>query len=146
MSEWLAHLSSATAPAWWGAILSTLLALIKVWELWRDRFRVEINGSFSTSQDSGHEICIRNLSPKPIVMTHWEIFYGSGIRPFRKEHIFTSKEYDANDVTIVPYSTHRLYFRDENYFSIAAKVLKGRPVFIRIYIAGRQNTCRGIYH
>ena len=146
MSEWLAHLSSATAPAWWGAILSTLLALIKVWELWRDRFRVEIDGCFSTSQEIGHEICVRNLSPKPIIMTHWEIFYGSGIWLFRKEHSFQTKDYDTNDTTIAPYSTHLLSFRDENYFSIAAKVLKGRPIYIRIYIAGRQNIHCKIYH
>jgi hypothetical protein len=44
---WLPSITNATFSAWWGAGLSTVLGVAKVWESWRDRFRVEIEGSFA---------------------------------------------------------------------------------------------------
>jgi hypothetical protein len=38
---------ASTLIAWWGAGLSTLLALVKFYELWRDRSRVEVSYNFT---------------------------------------------------------------------------------------------------
>jgi hypothetical protein len=45
-------------PAWWGAGLSTVLAVIKVAELIRDRVRVEVGGDFASLEEIGNDIHI----------------------------------------------------------------------------------------
>ena len=52
--------------ALWGAGLSTALALVKMWELWSSRSRVEVSYAFSGGPD-GNDIIIRNLSDKPMI-------------------------------------------------------------------------------
>lgn len=145
MPDWMTNLPDATAPAWWGAVLSTVLAAVKGWEIWRDRFRVEVGGSFTSAPDIGNEVRIRNLSPKPLILVHWEVFYGSGVWPFRKETSICERDYDAGDSTIAPVSTHTLAFVDESYFSTSYDRLKGRSVYIRLHIAGRGTIRRKLY-
>lgn len=145
MLEWLKHLPEAAAPAWWGAVLSTILAAIKGWELWRDRFRVEIGASFTSAPDIGNEVRIRNLSPKPLILVHWEVFHGSGFWLSRKETSICGRDYDAGDATIAPASTHTLTFADELYFSTNPDRLKGRSVYIRLHVAGRGTLRRKLY-
>ena len=61
--------------ALWGAGLSTTLALIKIWELWSSRRRIEISYGFDGRPDVGNEIIIRNLSDKPMIVTYWELLF-----------------------------------------------------------------------
>lgn len=145
MLEWVNSLPSAAAPAWWGAVLSTILAAIKGFELWRDRFRIEVGATFTSAPDIGNEIRIRNISPKPLILVHWEVFYTKGIWPFRKETPIEEREYDVGDSTIAPYSTHSLNFVDQTYFSTSHNILKGRRIFIRLHIAGRGSLSRKVY-
>lgn len=145
MSEWITNLTNATTPAWWGAVLSTILAIIKVWELWRDRFKIEIGSNFTTNAYIGNEIRIRNLTPKPLILTHWEIFHRSGIPLFRKEKSICCREFDTADSTIVPASTHKLTFSGEFYFSTALQNLKCSGIYIRVNVAGHRQLCRKIY-
>jgi hypothetical protein len=55
--------------AWWGAGLSTLLAFVKIWELWRDRLRIEVDYRFATDPNVGNSILIRNLSSRPLILS-----------------------------------------------------------------------------
>jgi len=145
MLEWFQSLPEANAPAWWGAVLSTILAAVKGWEIWRDRFRVEIGGSFTSLSDIGNEVRIRNLSPKPLILVHWEVFYGSGFWPFRKESSICDRDYDASDSAIAPASAYTLTFADGSYFSTNPDRLKGRCVYIRLHVAGRGVVRRKLY-
>lgn len=70
--------------AYWGAGLSTLLALVKLWELWRDRFRIDVSYNFSGEPSNGNKIILRNLSNKPIILEYWEVLYCSGRWPRKK--------------------------------------------------------------
>jgi len=119
-------------------MLSTILAVIKGQELWRERFRIEIGSCFTGDPDVGNKVFIRNLSLKPLILTSWEILYGSGIWPFQKETTICDSNYDAGDSTITPDSTHTLAFRGESHFEFNSKKLKGRSVYIRLHIAGRK--------
>lgn len=145
MLEWLKHLPEAAAPAWWGAALSTILAVIKGWELWRDRFRVEIGRNFTSAPEIGNTVHIRNLSPKPLILHHWDVSYGSGFWPFRKETFICDRDYDAGDTTIAPVSTYTLNFTDESYFSTTPDRLKGRAVYLRLHVAGKGTIRRKLY-
>ncbi|MEQ1863548.1 MAG: hypothetical protein ABL996_02730 [Micropepsaceae bacterium] len=143
MPEWIANLP--VVAAWWGAVLSTIMAAIKVWELWRYRFRVEVGGSFTSAADIGNKINILNLSPDPLILTHWEVFYGSGMWPFRRETSICDREYDANNATIASNSTYPLTFANELYFSTTPDELKGRAIYICLHIAGRRSIRRKVY-
>ena len=75
--------------ALWGAGLSSVLALIKMWELWSRRSRIEVSYGFS-SGPGGNDIIIRNLSDKPMILTYWELLFceRKGLKwvPYRNEN------------------------------------------------------------
>lgn len=131
--------------AWWGACLSTLLAAVKVWELWRDRFRVDLGHNFTSDPETGNEIFVRNLSAKPIIIEYWEIHYVSGVWPFRKFVEFESPGPDASDIQIAPHSSKAFSFNGASHFSWSDKGLQGRKIYMRLYIAGRRPLDKKVY-
>lgn len=106
--------------AWWGAALSTLLALVKLWELWNARFRIEVGYNFTSEPDIGNEVFIRNLSSKPIILSYWELLYGSGFLPFRKLEEFESPGPDASDIRIEAHSSEIFTFAEASHFARAS--------------------------
>lgn len=141
----LAAESGPVLIAWWGAGLSTLLAIVKLFELWRDRFRVEVSYNFTGSESIGNEVFIRNLSSRPLILTHWELLYCSGHWPRRSFEPLDSADFDSGDRRLEPYETHTLHFADQNYFSWGHNALNGRRIFIRLHVAGRRPMLRLIY-
>lgn len=131
--------------AWWGAGLSTLLAVIKLWELWQARFRLEVGYGFASDENIGNTIHIRNLSNRPMILAYWEVLYCSGRWPRRKFQEITCADHDSGDRRIEPHSTLALNFSEENHFSWSHKTLRGRRIFIRLYIAGRQPILKLVY-
>ncbi|MCH2338497.1 hypothetical protein ACGFZ7_04560 [Pseudomonas sp. NPDC047963] len=60
--------------AWWGSGLFTLLALIKLFELWNGRFGIETDYSFTGSDEVGSDIFIRDLTGRRVILSYWELF------------------------------------------------------------------------
>ncbi|GAB3131243.1 hypothetical protein GCM10027256_37280 [Novispirillum itersonii subsp. nipponicum] len=147
MPELMIRLPDAITIALYGAALSTVLAVVKVWEIWRDRFRLDIGCTFVGNPEVGHEIRIRNLSTKPFILKYWDVFYGSSVCPFQKEELVSDRDFGNidPDTTIAPASTHTLIFADESYFSVNHNSLRGRSVYIRLHIAGRKPIRRKLY-
>lgn len=135
----------AELVAWWGAVLSTLLALIKLFELWRDRFRLEISYKFAGYAPVGNEITIRNLSTRPVIVGHWELLYGKWYWPIWGFESFDAADHDAGDLRIEAHDTYSLMFVDERWFDWGADALNGRTIYIRLYIAGRTPIVRKVY-
>ena len=131
--------------AWWGAVLSTLLVLVKFLEILRDRFRIETGYNFTGDPETGNEIIIRNLTNRPFILAHWELLYGSGHWPFRRFTEMRSAEHDEGDHRIEPQSTFTLRFLEENFFDWGVHSLKGRTIFIRLRVAGRGSLLRQVY-
>jgi hypothetical protein len=129
----------------WGAILSTLLGAIKLWEIWRDRHRIDVAYSFATDESVGNTISIRNLSGRPLILSYWELLHGTGSWPLKKFEGMQCPDHDIVDCKIDAYSTHLLRFCDENHFAWSSKVLKGREIYIRLHFAGRKPTLRLVY-
>ncbi|MGF6637280.1 hypothetical protein OKW39_004496 [Paraburkholderia sp. MM6662-R1] len=129
----------------WGAVLSTLLAGIKLWEIWRDRHRIEIGYNFTTDESIGNSISIRNLSGRAFILSYWELLYGTGCWPVRKFTELRSPDFDVRDTRIEPYSTYTLCFCDQDYFGSSPKSLKGRKIYIRMHVAGRRPMVRLVY-
>jgi hypothetical protein len=135
----------STALAWWGAVLSTSLAGIKVWEVWRDRFQIEVDYSFTTDAERGNRISIHNLSGRPLILTYWELLYGHNRRAHRKFEHVESGAYDSLACTIAPHTTHDLHFDEERHFAWNSKVLNGRNIYVRLHFAGRKPIVRLVY-
>ena len=134
-----------TFLAWWGAGLSTLLAVVKLWELWSDRFRVDVGYNFTGSLDVGNEIFIRNLTGAPIILSYWELLWLSGRWPCRTESTLTSPQEDARDIRIDAHSSLTLTFKNEEHFDWGVKALEGRRIYVRLWIAGRRPVLRKVY-
>lgn len=131
--------------AWWGASLSTLLAFVKLWELWRDRFRLEIGYHFVGNEEIGNSILIRNLAARPIILSFWEVLYSAGHWPRRTFEGVAYTDHDSGDLRIEPHSTLELHFAEQNYFSWGHNALKGRKIYIRLHIAGRKPVLKQVY-
>jgi hypothetical protein len=134
-----------TFIAAWGAGLSTVLASIKIWEIRRDRFRLDVSYSFTSSERIGNEVLIRNLSVRPIILSYWELLYCSGRWPRRKFQSIAHPDHDEGDSRLEPHTTLTLHFADEDYFTSDLESLNGRRIYIRIHIAGRKPVLRLIY-
>jgi len=131
--------------AWWGAGLSTLLALVKLWEIWRDRFRLDIGSNLTSDPEIGNEIFIRNLSGYPLILSYWELLHGSGVWPFLKLSEFESPGPDASDLRIEAHSSKSFTFSEAYHFGWSEKSLKGRKIYMRLYIAGRRPILKKVY-
>ncbi len=128
--------------AWWGAGLSTLLALVKLWELWRDRFRIDVGYGFTEDSNNIH---IRNLSGKPIILTYWEVFYRPHLWPIKKDSCINSPGEYACDIEIKPHSRKTLSFMGEDYFNCGCKAMQGRRIYIKLHVAGRRPIVKRVY-
>ena len=131
--------------AWWGAVLSTLLALAKLFELWRERFRIDVGYGFTGDDHQGNDIHIRNLSSKPITLGYWELFYRPHLWPLKKDSYIASPEADTYDLKIEPHSSKTLNFSGPDHFSWSWKAMKGRRIYIRLHIAGRRPVLKRVY-
>ena len=100
--------------------MSTLLAAIKLWEVWKSRLRLDIGYNFTGSAQIGNEIIIRNLGSTPFLITYWELLYC-----------------DNADIRVGPHSSIKLTFREQNHFDWGTSALRGRAIFVRLHIAGR---------
>jgi hypothetical protein len=135
-----------TAPvAWWGAALATVLALIKVWELWRDRFRLDVSYNFSGLSSIGNKVLIRNIGSRPLILTHWDLLYGSRRWPFRRFEHLASADFEEGDTTIEAGDTHTLHFDEQDHFDWGASALRGRSIYIRLFVAGRRPRIRRVF-
>jgi hypothetical protein len=131
--------------AWWGAGLSTLLAIVKLLELWRDRFQVDVSSTLTSDESIGNAVLIRNLSNRPLILTHWELLYCSGRWPRRSFEPIESADFDSGDRRLEPYATHTLHFAEANYFSWGHKTLNRRRIFILLHVAGRKPILKLVY-
>lgn len=126
----------------WGAVMSTILAVIKFWETWRDRFKIDTSYYFTSEEN---KIFIRNITTRPIIIAHWELLYCSGRWLHRKVERIACHDHDAGDIRIDPYGTRRLRFAEMDYFSWGYNDLKGRKLYIRLHIVGRKPLLRLVY-
>ena len=120
----------------YGAVLSTILMLVKFWELWRSRSRIETDYVFTSSPDEGHTIVIRNLSAIPMTIRFWQLQWRR-CRWCRSNPARVINPDDFGDIVIPSHASTRLVFRELDYFSVTPKSLGDYRIYIRLNIAGR---------
>ena len=128
-----------------GGLLSTGLAGIKVYGWWRYRDRLDISFGSSTSVEHGNQIQIRNLSKRPIIVKHWELFFAFDPKGKRDCEFVESADYDDGDLTIAAHASKQWNFCEARYFSTSDKHRRGRSIFLRLCIAGRKDLTTKLY-
>ena len=132
-----ALLQGASPLAVWGAVLSTLLAAVKVWELWKTRVRIEVGYNFSGNESIGNEVIVRNLSGTPLIITYWELIWRQRTQFAWKQSNTIGPEEDNDDIKVGAHSSVKLSFRDANHFDWGVSALGHRKIFLRLHLAGR---------
>lgn len=71
--------------ALWGAVVSSGLAGIKIWEtFWRDRIKIESTYSISYSPEWPHQITIANMSSIPVQVSSAELYWVPNFFPLKR--------------------------------------------------------------
>ena len=132
--------------ALWGAGLSTLLAFIKIWELWSARRRIEVSYGFVGDPEIGNDIIIRNVSDKPMILAYWELLFCE--RKGLKWVAYRNKNpaEDTSDICIAPHSSKILHFSGPSYFEWGHKVLGGKRLYLNMHIAGRRSPLKKLVY
>ncbi|MCF6217248.1 MAG: hypothetical protein L3J62_01680 [Gammaproteobacteria bacterium] len=130
--------------ALWGAGLSTALALVKMWELWSSRSRIEVSYGFSSGPD-GNDIIIRNLSDKPMTLTYWELLFceRKSLKwiPYRNEN----PAENTRDIFISAHSSKTLNFSGQDYFEWG-QALTGKRLYLNLHIAGKRSAIKHLVY
>lgn len=131
--------------AFWGAGLSTVLAFLKIWELWVSRDRIEVTHNFSSQPERGNDIILHNVSPKPMIIAYWELQFCDW-KGFRwKCYRTIDPEEDIRDVCIQAHSPWVMNFREQNYFDWGWK-LEGKRIYLKLHIAGKKRPIRKLVY
>lgn len=114
----------------WGAVLSTLLAMLKISEYWTNRFRVEVSPIYRSCEEVGHDISIKNLSSKPALLEYMELFTKKN---GEEERCLWSPEDSFLNARIEQLDSKVYNFSQSDYFNWSNK-----EIFVRLYFAGQK--------
>jgi hypothetical protein len=127
----------------WGAGLSTILALVKIWEvLWKDRQRLKTIYNFSGQDGHTDEITIVNLSSAPVQISYWTLAWEPRYLRLSK---FITDLTPADGVyafVVAPHASHTIGFAGEDQFDWGWKAATGRRLYIRLFMYDRRRPRR----
>jgi hypothetical protein len=122
-----------------GAGLFTILAAIKIWEIYRQRKRLLICYSLSGDSIIGDKIIIYNRSESTVVIEHWQLLWTIKRLFLRKKfvpiHVFDDKDCYLN---LTAKSMRPLNFNGQYHFNWNPEIEKNVKLFIKLRIAGQK--------
>ena len=144
----MAGWSASVWVAVYGAGLSTLLGVVKGFELWRDRFKIEIESSFAFNAAQGHRVIIQNVSKRDVIISNYFLYVGK-----KRQKIFDIHEHsvsigitydDFKPVVVKSDGFVILNFRNSRHFPFTHEKGNGHALHIRLEIAGRRSVTRNL--
>lgn len=129
----------------WGAFVSTLLAGVKLWELYRQRARLIVSYSFS-SPENGNDIILYNPTNVPVLIDYWELLWIKK-KLFHRSRITIGEFPDEGvcEIAIPAHSRYVLSFREQRYFDWHAGTASRGDIFIRLHVVGRRPVLKEVY-
>ncbi|MEY9328214.1 hypothetical protein ABIA20_005248 [Sinorhizobium fredii] len=125
----------------WGAVLSTGLACIKIWEtFWKDRIRLAKSYSFAGEGGPASTISIANLTALPVLVSSWELVWEPKVFRWRVKRLDCTPD-DISGFTIDRYSVLTLEF-DEQRFPWGYRVSRHRTLCLYLKVYGRKRRVR----
>jgi hypothetical protein len=116
-----------------------VLGLIKVWEIYQDRNRLEITRWWVGLGEEGWTIFLYNLGEKPVSIYYFEFFWSK--HRFWSERQFMehfSPGAEGFDLTIEPGKKKSIQFAEEKNFSRKNSNIPNAHLYIRLTLVGRR--------
>jgi hypothetical protein len=131
---------ATAACAIWGAGVSTLLGLVKIWEtFWKDRLRLEATHSFIDPCEKADEITVVNLSGLPVQVSHWTLAWKPNPFRWRTSEIDVTPEPECvGRFTIPSKGNYTLYFEEDAKFDSSYRTARHRNLYLTLNIFGRR--------
>jgi hypothetical protein len=129
----------------WAAGLSTLLGALKLLDYWDGRFRLQVDYDFTDDPSEGNKITLRNLTSNPITISYKELLIRRSWRFFQKYEEVPLTDEQPYDVCIPAHSSHTFNYKDMSHFSLNSKLLTGKTIYLKIWIAGRRPLTLVVY-
>ncbi len=124
----------------WGAILSTLLAGVKIWEtFWKDRIRLTTTYSFSDEPSTDDTITVVNLSGVPIQVSHWTLAWKPNLFRWNTSTIDVTPEEGTGMFKIGPKDSHTISFNDLAKFDWSYRSAQHRQLLLTLHVFGRRS-------
>lgn len=126
--------------AYWGAVISTVLGLIKLREVYLNRIRLLVSYSFTSDPTRGNEIQLANPSNVPVMVQNWKLLWVKK-RRLRKDII---KELTFDDepelcgINIGAHSRHSIYFQDQDHFEWGFRTKAYGKLYIQVFIVEKK--------
>lgn len=119
--------------ALWGTIIATALAIR---EFRKSFTKLEVSKNFTTNDEIGNEVIIRNLTNSEITITHWELVWRRKIflKWFSYENI--SPDEFNKDIKIASKSSKTLIFKDGRCFDWSIASLGDKKIYLKLFLAG----------
>lgn len=124
--------------ALWGAGLSTVLAVLRIWELWKNRVSVEVSHNFTSDPDIGNEVIIRNLTGTPVLVKYWELVWARRRWPKLQQSARMTPDERFADLQIPPHDSIKLPFRHGEHFDWGPRAQAGNSIYLRLHVAGKK--------
>lgn len=119
----------------WGGVISTVLAIIQIWEFWKDRFKINISFGINCPDYKQNQIIITNLSKRPITIQSFDLYWLKNLDGVTStKNLETGFEQDCC-ITIPPHHPRRFTFKEEYYFSVHPN--RGN-LYLSLSITGRR--------
>jgi hypothetical protein len=126
------------ALAAWGALISTLLAGVKLWEsFWKDRVKLDTSYSFIGLDDVPDEITVVNLTSIPVQVMSWALTWKPNLF-HRKLGELDQTPDDVDGFTIPARGSHTLYFGDMDKLSWDHTISSNRTLKLMLFLYGRR--------
>lgn len=124
----------------WGAVLSTLLAGVKIWEtFWKDRIRLTTTYSFTGEPGTTDTITVVNLSGVPIQVSHWTLAWKPNLFRWNTSTIDVIPEEGADMFKIAPKASHTLPFENHSKFDWSYRSAQHRQLLLTLHIFGHRS-------
>lgn len=112
-----------------GALLSIILTGLRIKEYWDNKFKIEIDPIIRSAAEYGHDISIKNLSSKPVLLEYMEIY----TKEEEEERCVWSPEDMFLNDRIEPLDAKVYHFSGAHYFR-----WKHNNTYIHLHFAGRK--------
>lgn len=119
----------------YGAVLSTTLLGIKLWEIRKDRFKLASGIGWSIGEEHNNVITIVNQNKNPITILYYELFWAKKLKNDTSHKILDVGNEQGCFIEIPAFSTKELNFSGQRYFRPKSD---NSSLYISISVAGRK--------
>lgn len=124
----------------WGGILSTILAIIKIWEVrYKDRPRFATAYAFTDMPGEPNTITIANLSSLPVQVSHWALAWHPRRFQWNPGKVMDVTPEDRGwQFSIKGHDSHTIEFSDDEKFEWGHRAASGRDLILTLSIFGQR--------